>query len=195
LFKIRLLYPIGQLLFLPHILLFIFSKNKKLILHDLYKKDTPHTGMTLYLDLSKELLLNKYFRTLFYFRIPNVYTNILRIFYPKHPSFTIDIYTKIKGGVVLAHPYSTIINAESIGENLYVNHLVTVGEKNGKRPLIGDNVELHANSMVIGGVKIGDNVIVGAGAVVVKDIPDNVVVVGNPAKILKKISKDIGLMR
>jgi len=190
LFNIRLLYLIGQLLFLPHILLFIFSKNKKLILHDLYKKDTPRTGMTLYLDLSKELLLNKYFRTLFYFRIPSVFTNILRIFYPKHPSFTIDIHTKIKGGVILAHPYSTIINAESIGENLYVNHLVTVGEKNGKRPLIGDNVELHANSMVIGGVSIGDNVIVGAGAIVVKDIPNNVVVVGNPAKILKKTSND-----
>lgn len=189
-FKIRLLYPIGQLLFLPHILLFILSKNKKLIIQDLYKKEAPHIGMTLYLDLSKELLLNKYFRTLFYFRIPGVYTNILRIFYPKHPSFTIDIHTKIKGGVILAHPYSTILNAESIGENLYVNHLVTVGEKNGKRPCIGDNVELHANSMVIGGVKVGDNVIVGAGAVVVKDIPDNVMVAGNPAEIIKSTNLD-----
>lgn len=189
-FKLRLLYPIGQLLFLPHVLLFIFSKNRELIIHDLYKKNISHTGMTLYLDLSKELLLNKYFRTLFYFRIPGIFTNILRIFYPKHPSFTIDIHTKIKGGVTLAHPYSTIINAESIGENLYVNHLVTVGEKNAKRPLIGDNVELHANAMVIGGVKIGDNVIVGAGAVVVKDIPDNVIVAGNPAKIIKSTDLD-----
>jgi serine O-acetyltransferase len=186
LFK-RLLYGIGQLLFLPHLLLFAFSKNKRIIIHDLYKKGSTNTGLTLYLDLSKELLLNRYFRTLFYFRIPGIYTNILRIFYPKHPSFTIDIHTKIKGGVTLAHPYATILNAESIGENLYLNHLVTVGEKNGKKPTIGNNVELHANSIVIGGISIGNNVIVGAGAVVVKDIPDNVVVVGNPARIIKKL--------
>lgn len=182
----KVIYLIGQLLFLPHILLFVFSKNKKIIVQDLYKKGTPHMGLKLYLDLSKELLLNKYFRTLFYFRIPGTYTNILRVFYPKHPSLTIDIHTKIKGGVVLAHPYSTIINAESIGENLYINHLVTIGEKNGQKPSLGDNVELHANSIVIGGIRIGDNVVVGAGAVVVKDVPDNAVVVGNPAKIIKQ---------
>lgn len=40
---------------------------------------------------------------------------------------------------------------------------------------------------IIGGVHIGDNVMVGAGSVVVKDIPDNCVVAGNPAKIIKQI--------
>ena len=56
------------------------------------------------------------------------------MFFPRDNRFIIDINTKIKGGVILAHPYGTILNAEYIGENLYVNQLVTVGEKEGKKP-------------------------------------------------------------
>ena len=50
-----------------------------------------------------------------------------------------------------------------------------------------DNVYIAANSTVIGKVNIGNNVIVGAGSVVVKDIPDNSVVVGNPARVIRSI--------
>lgn len=152
---------------------------------DLYarKKYNPSFFGQVY-DLSRELLTNSYFRTLFYFRINGWASKILRIFYPKNKSFIIDVNTNIGGGLKLAHPYATILNAEKIGENVYVNHLVTVGEKNGKKPLIGNNVELHANSMVIGGIKIGNNAVIGAGAVVVKDVPENATAVGNPAKII-----------
>ncbi len=51
--------------------------------------------------------------------------------------------------------------------------------------VIGDNVSLGANVTVIGNVHIGNNVIVGAGSVVIKDVPDNCVVAGNPAKIIR----------
>ncbi|WP_417558878.1 serine O-acetyltransferase [Mesoflavibacter zeaxanthinifaciens] len=104
--------------------------------------------------------------------------------YPIDKYFIIDIHTKLGKGVQLAHPYSTILNAESIGENLYVNHLVTVGEKNGKKPRLGDNVQLHAGCMIIGGITIGSNVEIGAGAVVVKDVPNNAIVVGNPSRVI-----------
>ena len=56
-------------------------------------------------------------------------------------------------------------------------------------PVIGDNVYIAANATVIGGVNIGNNVIVGAGSVVIKDIPDNSVVVGNPARIIRSINE------
>jgi serine O-acetyltransferase len=179
-------YFLGQVFFLPHLLLFLTSKEKETIVMDLYaRKGTPTTLLKTCYDLSLELLLNPYFRTLFYFRTSGVFSKILRIFYPKHPSFTIDVTCKIAGGLQLAHPYSSILNADSIGKNVYVNHLVTVGEKEGKRPTIGDNVQLHAGSMVLGGIAIGNNAVIGAGTVVVKNVPENATVVGNPARIIE----------
>ena len=84
----------------------------------------------------------------------------------------------------IAHPYSTIINAESIGSNFSCIHCTTIGAYKG-RPVIGDNVSLGANVVIIGNIHIGNNVTIGAGSVVVKDLPDNCVAVGNPARIIK----------
>ena len=85
----------------------------------------------------------------------------------------------------LSHPFSTVLNADRIGCNFTCAHCTTLGKKDNKRPVIGDNVTLGANAIIIGGVIIGNNVVVGAGSVVVKDVPDNAIVAGNPAKIIK----------
>lgn len=53
---------------------------------------------------------------------------------------------------------------------------------------IGDNVWIGAGAVILPGVRIGENSVVGAGAVVTKDIPANVVAVGNPCRILREIS-------
>lgn len=58
---------------------------------------------------------------------------------------------------------------------------------------IGDNVWIGADVSVVPGVTIGDNVVIGAGSVVVKDIPSNVVAVGNPCKVLRKITEEDSL--
>ena len=86
------------------------------------------------------------------------------------------------------HPFSTIINAEHIGENFNCRHLTTIGSSfdNSQRPSIGDNVVLGSSVSIIGGVSIGNNVVVGAGSVVVDDIPDNCVAVGNPSRIVEE---------
>lgn len=64
----------------------------------------------------------------------------------------------------------------------------------GKPIIIGNDVWLGGNVIVNPGVTIGDNVVIGSGSVVTKDIPPNVVAVGNPCKVLRKISeKDIVL--
>lgn len=58
-------------------------------------------------------------------------------------------------------------------------------KRSGEYPVIGDNVTVGINSTIIGSVHIGDGAIVGAGSVVVKDVPSYAVVCGNPASVIK----------
>ena len=87
------------------------------------------------------------------------------------------------------HPSSTYLNAQYIGRNFTCRQNTTIGNKSddkpSERPTIGDNVTLGANVVIIGNVRIGNNVTIGAGSVVVRDVPDNAIVVGNPARIIK----------
>ncbi len=55
---------------------------------------------------------------------------------------------------------------------------------------VGNNVWIGGNVVVLPGVTIGDNVVIGAGSIVNKDIPSNVVAAGNPCRVIKKISDD-----
>lgn len=183
---------ISFILFAPHLLLFLNSSSKKEILQDLYGVEgRGQNGINALFDLSHRLMTSRYFRTLFYFRVPGFLSKVLRVFYPKERSFIIDRFSKIGPGLQLAHPYATIINVESMGSNCYVNQLVTIGEKNGKKPIIGNNVKFLSNCTVIGGISIGDYAVIGAGAVVVKDVPAGAIVVGNPARMIKTIATEL----
>jgi acetyltransferase-like isoleucine patch superfamily enzyme len=66
------------------------------------------------------------------------------------------------------------------------------GLEYGKPIRIGNNVWIGGGSIVVGGVTIGDNSVIGAGSVVVKDIPANVVAVGNPCKVIKQLQPPTG---
>jgi len=54
---------------------------------------------------------------------------------------------------------------------------------------IDENVWIGANTVIVPGVHIGKNTVIGAGSVVTKDIPDNVLAIGNPCRVLRKISE------
>ena len=88
-------------------------------------------------------------------------------------------------------------NDAVIGKNCTLRCNTVIGNKeladgtNSSCPIIGDNVNIGPNSCIIGPIKIGNNVVIGAGSVVIKDVPDNCIVAGNPAKIIKKIKSDI----
>ena len=130
---------------------------------------------------------NRWFRNIFYYRIGPMWDLLIGWWRPGDKSLIIPYSTKIGEGLLMAHAYATVLNAESIGDNFSFIHCTTIGKKDDKRPVIGNNVSLGANVVIIGDVKIGNNVIIGAGSVVVKDIPDNSVAVGNPARVIKTL--------
>lgn len=89
-------------------------------------------------------------------------------------------YCKITGGcVILCHDYSRSV--------LRRKYHIIIGE--AKQTIIGNNVFLGVNTIVLMGSNIGNNVIVGAGSVVSGIIPDNVVIAGNPAKIVRTLDE------
>lgn len=131
---------------------------------------------------------NNCFRNLFYFRIGRLSKLLCWLFKPPYNT-TIICSKNVEGGAIyFSHAYGTILNCEHIGYGCAFLQNTTFGNKNknGKyvRPYLGNNVIVGANVVVIGDVHIGNNVKIGAGAVVTKSIPDNCVVVGNPARII-----------
>lgn len=92
----------------------------------------------------------------------------------------------IGAGLRIMHGFSTIINAKSIGKHCVISQQVTIGWSQSGLPTIGDYCKVYAGAKILGGVKIGDDVWIGANSVVTKDIPAHSVVVGIPAQIIKK---------
>lgn len=97
----------------------------------------------------------------------------------------ISAEVEIGAGLQIAHYSCIFINAHKVGRNLTIYQGCTIGSVPGKGiPTIGNNVVMYAGSKIVGNITIGNNVVVGANAVVVKDVPDNAVVVGIPAKVV-----------
>jgi putative colanic acid biosynthesis acetyltransferase WcaB len=101
--------------------------------------------------------------------------------------------TAVGPGLKLLHPDAVVINADTrIGAGCVLRGSTTLGNvlrpdgTESGSPLIEDQVELGIGVIVIGEVRVGRGARVGAGAVVVKDVPSGSVAVGNPARILER---------
>lgn len=117
---------------------------------------------------------------------------ILRKFYWRRLSIKYNLLLPpnvIGPGFRIAHIVGggIIVNCRSIGRNCSVNAGVIIGNNGGQDRIatIGNNVSISIGAKIIGNVIIGNNVIVAPNSVVVKDVPDNCVVSGIPAKIIK----------
>ena len=105
--------------------------------------------------------------------------------------FNVDIHpnAKMGKGIMVDHASGVVIGETAIvGDYSSIFHGVTLGgvgsEKGQRHPQVGKNVLLSANSTIVGNIKIGDNAKIGAGSVVLNDIPKDCTAVGVPAKVI-----------
>lgn len=99
------------------------------------------------------------------------------------------ISCRVPFSTVFGHYAVGVVIASDVvlGKKCYIGQNVTIGKHKGKTPILGDYVIVHANATVLGGVTLGHHSIIGAGAVVLKNVPSYTVVVGNPARVIRKI--------
>lgn len=200
---IKLLYPLQVLRAIFHILLFETSPVKSVIEKDIEKwieelNYTDYEERPRWRALVWLLWRKNEFRNLFYYRIARerrlfrriLLEIIILFFLPKK-----DLYLKadeIGEGFFIQHGYSTGIAAQRIGKNCWVNQEVTIGYMDDSNPpIIGDNVRIAVGARVLGDITIGDNSLIGANSVVIKDVPPNCTVVGVPGYIVKRDGKRV----
>jgi serine O-acetyltransferase len=95
----------------------------------------------------------------------------------------------VDGGLYIPHPYGIVVGSCNLGKRVTILQHVTLGRRDHGEdnwPRIEDGVSLMAGSVVLGGVTVGRNAVLGANAVALQDIPPDSIAVGVPAKILPR---------
>lgn len=138
------------------------------------------------------------FRFMFFWRKAKSSSGLLRKVYckllwnlEKRTGIEIPLSADISGGLQMIHPYNITINSNAvIGKNCVLLKGCTIGNvKRGKNvgaPVIGDDFYLGLNSTVVGGIKIGDDVLVAANTYVNFDVPSHSIVIGSPGVVHHK---------
>jgi serine O-acetyltransferase len=175
-----------------------FEEYRNIVFSDYYRED----GRTGYVNLFKELIVGEAFKYTFWMRTCTflrqykvlkyslyIIACLMYRHYTYKFSISIPTSTKIGSGFYIGHFSGIIVNKDCIiGKNCNISQGVTLGQSNrgAKKgaPIIGDNVYIGPGAKLIGRVVIGNNVAIGANSVVTKDIEDNAVVVGAPARVI-----------
>lgn len=105
-----------------------------------------------------------------------------------HTGIQIPVGTQIGNGLRISHFGNIVVNPNvKIGKNFSIAQGALIGSAQGKRcgvPVIGNNVIVSANAMIVGGIRIGDYTMIAPGAFVNFDVPEHSIVIGNPGKII-----------
>src|SRR4051812_21271210 len=129
------------------------------------------------------------FRNLLAARLGRLAAALMRPFHRPVDSLVLHV-GELGPGLFIQHGFATIVVAERIGADCWINQQVTVGHVYDRgSPVIGDRVTLAAGAIVVGPVRIGNDVTIGAGATVVRDVPDGAVVVPAAARVLEGRSR------
>lgn len=123
--------------------------------------------------------------------LSGLWYRLLHRFYSHKYGFQIPVPVKIGEGFYIGHFGNVIVSPQAvIGRNCNISPGVTVGRIGlGKRagaPVIGNNVWMGTNSVIVGGIKIGSDVLIAPCSFVNFDVPDHSLVIGNPGKIVPK---------
>lgn len=170
---------------------------------DCWKKDVevfrhvhPESGIFKYLYFTglRTVFIFRLSQVLSMWRITRPFAYMLTLFNDLIAGVWIGPGVDVGPGLFLGHPRGLVVNPTArIGSYCSILQRVTIG---GPNVTIGSFVEIDANATVVSNARsiasltIGDNVIVGAGAVVVSDVPSGSVVVGVPAKVVKNLSPE-----
>ena len=179
--------------FVLHWMYYKSADNGEVIKEDLLRniKQFLHKENLSFLNFCELLTFYVMVRNIFYARVAyrhHYYAKVLSVFARPLPLLDISSTAEIGGGLIVQHGYGTIIAPRKIGKNCWVNQGVTIGYTNDDDcPTLGDNVTVYAGAKILGDVHVGNNVVVAANAVVVKDVEDNCIVGGVPAKVIKRI--------
>ena len=146
----------------------------------------------------RDFLFQPRLKYMVYFRYSQVTNNRFihlfckyRIFQLCHKyGIEIKTQTQIGEGFLMIHPYNITISTNAkLGKNINILKGATIGKSEGKNPgapVMGDSVYIGLNSTVIGGITIGDDVLIAPNTLVNIDVPSHSVVIGNPCKIIPR---------
>lgn len=140
------------------------------------------------------MLIFPEFRNIFYMRMGRFWRYLL-FWFP--PLSTLHIWTpsaRIGGGLYIGHGWGTVINTYRVGRNCVIGQNCTIGSRNFKEPVLEDNVKVWAHAVVLGDIVVEENSNIGAGAVVVKNVPKNSVVVPAKSSIIRMNGEKVNIL-
>lgn len=161
---------------------------RQLIQSDLHR----YAGTTRFRDLLQQYFFNAGFCYSFWFRVSQsdnplwslVGRGFKRILGRR---YLIDIPSTVTigPGLYLSHPMAIVLNPTTvIGRNCNLSQFTTIGANHGQAANIGDYVYIGPDVSLVENISIGNDATIGAGAVVVKDIPEGATAAGNPAQVI-----------
>ncbi|WP_156826988.1 serine O-acetyltransferase [Geopsychrobacter electrodiphilus] len=99
----------------------------------------------------------------------------------------IGINARFGRKLLILHSVGVVVNSSVVaGDEVVLESGVVIGAEKGLSPVIGSRVFIGSGAKIVGGLTVGSDVLIGANAVVVKDIPCDSVAVGVPAKVINK---------